>query len=141
MESLVREFLGDSEPDREKEIAFIASAILIACAKSDDEEDPDEEETILDIMGEATGLDDSQLDRLITLIDDKLREEGLSAFIDSVNETFHDDEKILLLENLWRVAYADGRLAQFEQAFIRRISDAIGMDDDAVESARVAVSP
>jgi uncharacterized tellurite resistance protein B-like protein len=36
-------------------------------------------------------------------------------------------QKIALLESLWRVAFADGRLDKYEEQFIRRIAGLINL--------------
>ena len=43
-------------------------------------------------------------------------------FTQLVNQHYDHDAKIQLVENLWQLALADGRLDKYEEQFVRKIS-------------------
>ena len=49
----------------------------------------------------------------------------LYQFTSQVNRTFSDEEKVALLEALWRVAQADAIVHKYEEHLIRRVADLI----------------
>jgi len=54
-----------------------------------------------------------------------------------INDQFNDRDKRFILEKLWLVAHADGRIADEELAFVNRVAGDINMTADDVETARI----
>ncbi|MDP2091517.1 MAG: TerB family tellurite resistance protein, partial [Pseudohongiella sp.] len=50
---------------------------------------------------------------------------SLYDFTSLINEGYGYEEKLLLVENLWRVALADEHLDKYEEQLIRKTSDLI----------------
>ncbi len=50
-------------------------------------------------------------------------------FIQDINENYTKDEKLSLLEFLWKTAYADGKLDVDEEKLVRRVADLIKIKD------------
>ena len=48
---------------------------------------------------------------------------SLYNYTREVNDSFTYDKKLVLIDNLWTIAYADGNLDKFEEHLIRKISD------------------
>ena len=53
---------------------------------------------------------------------------SLYEYTRTVNDQFGYENKLNLLENLWKVAYADNNLDKYEEHLIRKISDLIHID-------------
>ena len=121
------------------EVKYAAAALMIACAKSDFEEDPDEEEVIVEILKTTFNVSDRTLDALIQLADKASTNEGLESFTSLVNEFYTAKGKFILIENLWRVAYADGRLDKYEDQFIHKIALMTDVSNDDVDRAQQVV--
>ena len=51
------------------------------------------------------------------------REVSLHRFVETLNDELGYDDKIAVLEMLWRVAYADGVLEKHEEHLMRRYAD------------------
>lgn len=105
------------------EIRYAAAALLIACAKADFEEDPDEEEAIVSILRQRFEVDDDVLDQLLAFADAHTGTMGLETFTGLVNKHYNNDHKLMLLGDLWKVAYADGRIDKYEDMFIYRVAE------------------
>jgi uncharacterized tellurite resistance protein B-like protein len=116
------------------EFRYGTAALLIACAKADQKEDPDEEKVIVQILKETFDLSSSTLDSLLAMAK-TVTDDDLAALTDLVNDYYHDSDKRFLLVNLWRVADADGRIDKYEEQFIRRIATLINMSDEDISLA------
>ncbi len=117
------------------EFRYAAASLLIACSKSDMDEDPEERKVIRQILAESFKISEQTINRLLEFADTASEEEYLSEITELINEQFTDHDKRFLLEKLWVVAYADGRIESQERAFIDRIAVGMSMSPDDVETA------
>ena len=58
------------------------------------------------------------------------------VFTQAVRECFGEQERQAVLEMLWQVVYADGKLARFEDELMGRLSTALDLSPQAVDAAR-----
>ena len=110
---------------------------MIACSKSDMEEHPDERETVQDILKQAFSLSEGTVLRMLEFADNASEESYLGEITHLINQQFTPPDKRFILEKLWCVAYADGRIENKEQAFIDRIASEIDMSSEDVDTARI----
>ena len=87
-------------------------------------------------MEETFNISDSTIDRLLNFADTASEDEYLDQVVALVNDQFSARDKRFLLEKIWQVAYADGRIENQEEAFIDRIANAIDMSAAEVENAK-----
>ncbi len=50
-------------------------------------------------------------------------------FIEDINKNYLKDQKLSLLEFMWKIAYADGKLDVDEERLVRRVADLIRIKD------------
>jgi len=50
-------------------------------------------------------------------------------FIEDINNSYSKEEKHSLLEFMWKIAYADGKLDVDEERLVRRVADLIRIKD------------
>ena len=50
-------------------------------------------------------------------------------FVEDINKKYSKDEKLSLLEFMWKVAYADGKLDVDEEKLIRRLAELVKIKD------------
>ena len=64
-------------------------------------------------------------------------------FIEDINKSYSKDEKISLLDFMWKTAYADGKLDVDEERLVRRVADLIKIKDIEVlklkNDARISI--
>ena len=99
---------------------------MIEVAEADFEDTPEEKQAILNIVKTSFKLGESEAEELIQLA----REEHTNStdyfqFTRLINDNFSAQQKIELIENLWRIAFSDNVLNKYEEHVIRRISDLI----------------
>jgi len=119
------------------EFCYAAASLMIACSKSDMEEHPDERETVQDILKQAFSLSEGTVLRMLEFADNASEESYLGEITHLINQQFTPPDKRFILEKLWCVAYADGRIENKEQAFIDRIASEIDMSSEDVDTARI----
>lgn len=58
------------------------------------------------------------------------------VFTQAVRESFAEPERQVVLEMLWQVVYADGKLARFEDALMARLAQSLDLSPQAADAAR-----
>jgi uncharacterized tellurite resistance protein B-like protein len=112
------------EGDEEKETAarVAAAALLFEAAMSDYQLDDVERQTIKDLITEQFNLDRADAMTLIALAESQAKEAtGLHGFTTLINQNWSETERVNLMEKMWRVVYADGRLDDHELHLMRKI--------------------
>ncbi len=112
------------EGDEEKETAarVAAAALLFEAAMSDYQLDDVERQTIKNLITEQFNLDRTDAMTLIALAESQAKEAtGLHGFTTLINQNWSETERVNLMEKMWRVAYADGRLDDHELHLMRKI--------------------
>lgn len=59
------------------------------------------------------------------------------VFTQAVREGFSDGEREEILEMMWSVVYADGKLARFEELFMQRMAESLAVEAAAADRARI----
>ena len=112
----------DPAPARRLAVA----TLLVEIARADFEVDASERTAIRRMLASAYGLDPGSA-RLLVEEAERAIEEAVSLyeFTSRLNEELSPPEKVEIIEMLWRVAFADGRLDKYEEHLVRRIADLI----------------
>ena len=116
--------IESKESDEEKETAarVAAAALLFEAAMSDYQLDDVERQTIKDLIIEQFNLDRTDAMTLIALAESQAKEAtGLHGFTTLINQNWSETERVNLMEKMWRVVYADGRLDDHELHLMRKI--------------------
>ncbi|MDZ7828422.1 MAG: TerB family tellurite resistance protein [Halofilum sp. (in: g-proteobacteria)] len=100
------------------------AALLIEIARADSDFDASEQSAIESMLVQTLELPAEEIAALVRLATEESRESiSLHEFTRLVNEHYSIDEKRRLMEQLWRVAHADGRIDRYEEQLLRRIAD------------------
>jgi uncharacterized tellurite resistance protein B-like protein len=110
------------------DLQLAAAVLLLEVSSSDFEYRPEEKSAVLQALARAFGLNEEQLKILYEhAVHSAGRAISLYEFIAIINREYTREQKMLLLEQLWRVAFADGRLDKYEDHRIRRIAELLHM--------------
>ena len=111
---------GDEEKETAARVA--AAALLFEAAMSDYQLDDVERQTIKDLIIEQFNLDRADAMTLIALAESQAKEAtGLKGLTTLINQNWSETERVDLMEKMWRVVYADGRLDDHELHLMRKI--------------------
>ena len=127
-------------PDADARLAL--TALLVRVARTDGQYDADEMARIDAITSARYGLDEasvatlrSDAEQLETEAPDTVR------FTRAIKDAVAYDDRLGVIEALWKVALADGERSQDEDAVLRLVSKLLGVTDRDSALARQRVTP
>ena len=117
-----------------------AAALLVEAACMDGEFDGDEREAICAALGAHFGLSEAEAGTLIGEAESAHHEAtDLHRFTRTINDRYDHAERLAVMEMLWQVVYADGRLHAYEANLIRRVGGLLHITDRERGEARKRV--
>ncbi len=119
---------------------YAAAALLVACSRADADQDPEEDRVIAEILSSTFELSQRTVDQIMRLIDQAEADgQTLETVTDLVREYYAVGDRRSLLKDIWRVAYADGRIDVYEERFIDRVASLLELtENDVVEARAIA---
>ena len=119
-----------------------AAALLFEAAMSDYDLGEEERTTIQQLVREQFDLDDVDASALATLAQQRVRESiGLHGFTSLINQHWSEKDRLNLVEQMWRVVYADGRLDDHELHLMRKIQRLLHIPQNDFVSAKLRHKP
>ena len=118
---------GPRGPDA---LQVAAAALLVHAACVDASFDDVERRRILDILLRRFSLEPEEAETLLAAAEDKA--DGavqILGFTRTVKDNYSDEERVALVEMLWEVVLADGRVDAHEAQLMRRIGGLIYVSD------------
>ncbi|MBL6900452.1 TerB family tellurite resistance protein [Gammaproteobacteria bacterium] len=102
------------------------AALLVEIAFADKDFDDTEKDSLRETLVKTYGLKEEEIEEIIQDADRSVEEStSLYGYTRIVNDEFNYEDKLNLIRNLWKVAYADGNLDKYEEHLLRKISDLI----------------
>jgi len=120
---------GDQPAPGSHDLALAATALMVQLSRVDSHEDEQELETILRCAGSTLGVSPDEARELLE--DARAQAEdavSLYEFTGLLNDSLDQQGKLEILEDIWRVAYADGRIDKYEEHLIRRMADLLHLN-------------
>lgn len=110
----------------DKRIELATAALMFELMRTDSHIDPREKKALTVLLGETFDLDQDSLQELLRLGETAATQAtSLFEFTSLINESYSYEQRVQLIENLWRVAYADHQLDRYEEHMIRKVGDLI----------------
>ncbi|UTW10811.1 TerB family tellurite resistance protein [Marinobacterium rhizophilum] len=131
--------LGGEKANAEAQetVSLISAALMVEVIASDYEHRLQERDTLLAIIQRSFGLDAVEADALVQRAHEAQHQAtDYFRFTSRLNDICTPQEKVALIENLWRIAFADGELHHYEEHVIRRIADLIHVPHMAFIAAK-----
>lgn len=109
----------------ERGLQLATAALLIEMTRADYEVKPEERTAVVEaIHGLFTNLSDQETAELIALAEQEVNEStSLFQFTSLVDKNFSRDEKVRIVEMLWRIAFADKHKDMNEEYLVRKIAE------------------
>ena len=134
-------FTRTSEEVSEKEqvsqkIDKTCAALIIEVALADKVFDESEVNLLKEMLLKAYTLEASEIQDLIENAEKAVKEStSLYEYTKEVNDNFDYESKLNLVDQLWRIAFADGYLDKYEEHVVRKIADLIHIShNDFIQS-------
>ena len=105
---------------------LITAALMIEVMQADFSLDEREQQAFISVLKLSFDLDENEVIELEELAHAKVEEAtSLYEFTRQINDNFSAGEKLELIQNMWRVAFADGEIDRYEDGVIRRVAELI----------------
>ena len=102
------------------------AALLVEIAFADKDFDESEQDSLKKSLMECYKISEEDINEIIEDAEITIKEStSLYGYTRIVNDKFEYPNKLDLLKNMWRIAYADGSLDKYEEHLIRKTSDLI----------------
>jgi uncharacterized tellurite resistance protein B-like protein len=122
---------GESEEERQHALQLAAAVLLVEVMRADAEIGAAERAAAMAALRRRFGLSEDEVARLLELAEQTSRHASdYYSFTSRINEAFEPAEKLQMIENMWRIVYADGELAAAENHVMRKISDLLYIPHD-----------
>ena len=129
IKDLITKFGKEEEIQEESNLTLLnnsCAALLVEIAFADKDFDETEKASLKQSLIETYAVDESDIEEIIRDAEDTVSEStSLYGYTSIVNTEFQYEDKLKLLRNLWKIAYADGYLDKYEEHLLRKISDLI----------------
>ena len=114
-------------------------ALMLETSMADDLLDESEIKTLKTTLINDFKLEETEIDELIEIskknVDDST---SLYDFTRDINDNFESEERIKLIESMWKIAYADGNIDKFEEHIIRKVSNLIYVSHSDFIKAKIS---
>lgn len=129
-----------AEGDAGARARVAAAALLVEVVRADHEVPGVERQAVLQSAGRKFGLDEADARALVELAEAEAEDaHDLFQFTSLINAGFTPEQKVRLVEELWRVAWSDAVLHRYEEHLIRRVADLIHVPHSAFIAAKLRV--
>lgn len=128
-----------AEPDAADPHALhlATAALLIEVARQDEEVAGVELDAIAAAIQRKFDLSEADTGELMALADAELQQSiDYYQFTSLINDRFSPAQKERVVEHLWEVAFADGRIDRYEEHLIRRLADLLYVPHAAFIAAK-----
>lgn len=112
------------------EIELTASVLAYEIARIDGTIDESELAVLLGEVEKISKKVNKSVEEILKIIEIYSNDSvSFYEFVEDINKNYSKDEKLSLLNFMWQIAYADGRLEVEEERIIRRLADLIRIKD------------
>jgi len=129
--SLIAELAsGDKHPRDfdENDYRLATAALLVHAAAIDGNIDDAERDTLRALLKQRFDLDDAATNKLISAATTAEHEAvDLYRFTSQLNRSLDEEDRVRFVEMMWQIAFADGRVTEFEENLIWRAADLLGI--------------
>jgi uncharacterized tellurite resistance protein B-like protein len=108
----------------DNQILVAACAILLEMAAIDGEFSDTEIKSIRSILKKESGLPEQEIISIVEISNNQRRESiDLWQFTNLINQEYPVEKKLRIIEAVWKIAYADGRLDSHEDYLAHKLAN------------------
>jgi uncharacterized tellurite resistance protein B-like protein len=129
---------GASRQNTEHDIRVATCALFVEIARIDEKFTEAEANRIVSILKERYALSPEHADALIAEAERELEKSvDLWQFARLINENYSNEEKIKIIETLWRIVYVDGKMDQYEHYLMNKLQNLLRLSHDQLIAAKL----
>jgi len=134
--------LSASENTLEEKLQLATVVLFLEMMYMDDKVDPKEQEVILSLVHQNFSLTAEQATSLIELAEQQRKQAtDYFQFTSLINKEYSLEQKVRLIESLWKIAFIDGVLDMNEEYLVRKIADLLHVPHTAFIMAKNRLEP
>lgn len=148
MIDLVKKFFGKSSHDNSSnqrrqtthDIRIATCALLLEMSNIDGEFSALERENIISILKKDFDLSDEYTTTLLEASNEELKGSiDLWQFTNLINQNYSMEEKIRVIETVWDIVYADGKLDKHEDYLVHKLANLLRLTHKQLIEAKLKV--
>ena len=125
---------------QEHALQLATAALLIEIMHADFKVQDEERQAVSTAIQTAFQLTEEETQLLITLAEEEVDQAtDMFQFATLINKEFSRERKILILEHLWTVAFADMELEKYEEHLIRKVTTLLHLEHKDFIDAKIRV--
>jgi uncharacterized tellurite resistance protein B-like protein len=131
--NLISSLSGESAASRfgDHDYRVAAAALLLHAAAVDGNMSQSEHEVLRSRLKQRFGLDDDAATELLEQATTAERDAvDLYRFTSLLNRSLDDEGRMRIVEMMWEVVFDDGRVSEFEDNLLWRVSDLLGVSQN-----------
>jgi uncharacterized tellurite resistance protein B-like protein len=129
-----------SEEQRPDPLRLATAAVLLEIGYADGTFDPAEGEDLTSFLRRAFALGPDEARELIDAASEiRARTIDHFALTNYIRKNASLAERIEIVKTMWRMVYSDGKLSDYENYLVRKLSDLLGLEHHVMIEAKVSV--
>jgi len=126
----------------ERKAELLAAVILLEAAQSDYDCSGDEVLHVVETMSSMFQLPREYVEELLEFARcERGKTTDIYHYTRQVNERMSRDEKLSILEAVWRIIYVDGQIDKHEEHFARKLSNLLWLEHKDFIDAKLKARP
>jgi uncharacterized tellurite resistance protein B-like protein len=126
--------------DGPHDIRIATCALFLEMANIDNEFSDSERESIISILKKEYYLSDEYVTNLIGATEKELKKSiDLWQFTNLINQNYPKDEKISIIEMVWKIVYADGALDKHEDYLVHKLAKLLRLNHKQLIDAKLKI--
>ena len=122
------------------DVLVAVCALFVEMARIDETFTPLEMKTILSILHEKYGLSQEYARAIVEEAERELEDSvDLWQFSNLINENYSTEEKVEVIETLWRIVYVDGKMDRYEHYLMQKLSNLLRLSHEQLIAAKLKV--
>ncbi len=133
--------LSAPEDAIEDRLQLATVVLFLEMMYMDDKVETKEQEVILSLIQQNFSVTADQAAALIELAEQQIKQAtDYYQFTSLINKEYSQEEKVRLIESLWKIAFIDGVLDMHEEYLVRKIADLLHVPHTAFIMAKNRVN-
>lgn len=113
-----------SAMDKQQLIKMAAAVLFVEVMHADHKVDKRERQVVKQALQESFSLSSNEAEELFQLAEERIKEvTSLHEFTTILHGRLTNEEKVMLLEQIWRIVLADNDVDKYEEHLVRRIAE------------------
>jgi len=119
-------------------LRLATAAVLLDIAYADGTFTPAEDGNIVEYLRSTFELDASSAQELIEAADEiRGRTIDYFAITNFIRKQMSLEQRVDIVKTMWRMAYSDGKLTDYENYLVRKLADLLGLEHHVMIEAKV----